>query len=140
MVVVVQQADFDLNQEYQTLIEGNQTDGAVVTFCGLVRDFNQGHEIIGLTLEHYPAMTLKALEKIETEARERWTLGRVTIIHRVGDLDLGDQIVFVGVSSRHRKDAYAASQFIMDTLKTDAPFWKKERTTTGPRWVESEMR
>ena len=138
-MIRVQQQDFDLSAEYSKLIKDNQTDGAVVTFCGLVRDFNQGHDIKGLTLEHYPAMTQKALEKIEATAREKWALGRVTIIHRVGALDLGDQIVFVGVTSRHRKDAYAASQFIMDTLKTEAPFWKKERTSQGERWVESEM-
>ena len=138
-MISVQEQDFDLSDEYQKLVADNQTDGAVVTFCGLVRDFNQGHDIKGLTLEHYPAMTLKALEKIEAQARENWSLGRVTIIHRVGALDLGDQIVFVGVTSRHRKDAYSASQFIMDTLKTDAPFWKKERTSEGERWVESEM-
>lgn len=136
-MIRVQTEDFDQNQEYRLLIDGNQQDGAVVTFIGLVRDFNQGHDIKGMTLEYYPGMTEKALEKIEAEAKAKWPIGRVNIVHRVGDLSLGDQIVFVGVSSSHRKDAFAATQFIMDTLKTDAPFWKKEQTSKGERWVEA---
>lgn len=134
----MQEQDFDVGLEYSNLIDSNATDGAVVCFAGLVRDFNQGNMVHGLTLEHYPGMTEKALLEIVTEAKSRWSLGKVRVIHRVGDLDLGDQIVFVGVTSRHREAAFEANQFIMDFLKNRAPFWKKERTNSGQRWVEAE--
>ncbi|NTS76204.1 molybdopterin synthase catalytic subunit MoaE [Catenovulum sp. SM1970] len=134
-MISVQTQDFSLAEEYQALTQGNQTDGAVVTFVGLVRDFNQGNQVLGLSLEHYPGMTEKALAKIVQQARAKWDLGRVRLIHRVGDLHLSEQIVFVGVSSKHRKDAFDAAEFIMDYLKNDAPFWKKELTDKGPVWV-----
>lgn len=137
-MISVQEHDFDVGLEYSNLIASNATDGAVVCFTGLVRDFNQGNMVHGLTLEHYPGMTEKALLEIVTEAKSRWPLGKVRVIHRVGDLDLGDQIVFVGVTSRHREAAFEANQFIMDFLKNRAPFWKKERTNDGQRWVEAE--
>lgn len=137
-MVVVQTQDFDVATEYKLLTADNSQDGAVVTFVGLVRDFNQGNDVTGLSLEHYPGMTEKALQTIEDEAKERWPLGRVKIIHRVGDLNVSDQIVFVGVSSPHREAAFSATQFIMDFLKNKAPFWKKERITNGSRWVEAE--
>ena len=136
MKVSVQTEDFDLGKEYQELARDNSQDGAIVTFTGLVRDRNQGHDVHGLTLEHYPGMTEKALMDIVVQAKNRWSLGRVTVIHRVGALKLSDQIVFVGVTSPHREEAFLAAEFIMDYLKNDAPFWKKERTKSGERWVE----
>lgn len=135
--IAVQAQDFCVADEYQALCRDNTQDGAVCAFCGLVRDFNQGHVINALTLEHYPAMTTKSLSRIVEQARARWSLGRVRLIHRVGTLNLGEQIVFVGVSSRHRGDAFAACEFIMDCLKTQAPFWKKEHTQHGERWVQA---
>ncbi len=137
-MISVQYHDFDFAQEYQSLIDDNSADGAVVCFVGLVRDFNQGNMVHGLSLEHYPGMTEKALLEIVNQAQQRWPLGRVKVIHRIGDLDLGDQIVFVGVTSCHREAAFEANQFIMDFLKNRAPFWKKERTPNGARWVEAQ--
>ena len=133
----VQEPDFDVAYEYAQLRENNSQDGAIVFFSGLVRDFNQGNDVTGLYLEHYPAMTEKALAKIITQAKERWPLSRVRLIHRVGQLYLSDQIVFVGVSSSHREAAFEACHFIMDYLKKQAPFWKKETTNKGDWWVES---
>ncbi len=135
-MIRIQEQDFCLNQEYERLAD-NLSAGAVVTFVGLVRDFNQGEDVAGLSLEHYPGMTEKSLLDIETQAKERWPLLDTQIIHRVGDLDLGDQIVFVGVSSAHRQAAFSACEFIMDYLKTQAPFWKKERTEAGSHWVDA---
>lgn len=108
-----------------------------MTFVGKVRDMNLGDEVIGLSLEHYPGMTEKALAEICDQAEQRWPLLDIRVIHRVGDLDIGDQIVFVGVSSAHRGAAFEACEFVMDYLKTKAPFWKKERTSESTRWVES---
>lgn len=127
--VSVQIEDFSVDQEYQRLSEGTAA-GAVVTFIGKVRDMNLGDNVIGLHLEHYPGMTEKSLSDICDEAEARWPLLGVRVIHRVGDMDSGDQIVFVGVSSAHRGAAFDACEFIMDYLKTKAPFWKKERTLT----------
>ncbi|TOG16859.1 molybdopterin synthase catalytic subunit [Vibrio parahaemolyticus] len=134
--VSVQVEDFSVDQEYQRLSEGTAA-GAVVTFIGKVRDMNLGYNVIGLHLEHYPGMTEKSLSDICDEAEARWPLLGVRVIHRVGDMDSGDQIVFVGVSSAHRGAAFDACEFIMDYLKTKAPFWKKERTTNEDRWIES---
>ncbi|MDN3680476.1 molybdopterin synthase catalytic subunit MoaE [Vibrio tapetis subsp. quintayensis] len=134
--VAVQFNDFSVADEYAYLSEGTSA-GAVVTFIGKVRDMNLGDNVIGLSLEHYPGMTEKALQEICVEAENRWPIGRMRVIHRVGDLDIGDQIVFVGVSSAHRQAAFEACEFVMDYLKTKAPFWKKERTTENERWVES---
>lgn len=139
-MISVQRQDFDFATEYRELIQDNTNDGAVVCFVGLVRDFNQGNSVHGLTLEHYPGMTEKALLDIVTQAKSRWPLGKVKVIHRVGNLDLGEQIVFVGVTSQHREAAFEANQFIMDFLKNKAPFWKKERITSGERWVEAEAK
>lgn len=140
LFISVQQQNFDHSAEYQALLADNKADGALVCFTGLVRDFNQGEQILGLTLEHYPGMTEAALTQIAAEAISRWSLGRVRIIHRFGALDLAEQIVFVGVSSSHREAAFSACQFIMDQLKTRAPFWKKERTEAGERWVYVEAK
>lgn len=132
--VSVQIEDFSVEQEYQRLSEGTAA-GAVVTFVGKVRDMNLGDNVIGLHLEHYPGMTEKSLSDICDQAESRWPLLGVRVIHRVGDMDSGDQIVFVGVSSAHRGAAFDACEFIMDYLKTQAPFWKKERTTNEDRWL-----
>jgi molybdopterin synthase catalytic subunit len=137
MSVSVQQKDFDQGHEYNLLAHENQTDGAIVTFVGQVREQNQGNGVTGLFLEHYPQMTKQSLESIVEQAKQRWLLGKVRVIHRYGQLNLGEQIVFVGVTSQHRQEAFEASEFIMDYLKTQAPFWKKETTTSGERWVEA---
>lgn len=135
-MISVQTADFDMANEYHALIAEGTSDGAVVTFTGLVRDLNQGSKITSLTLEHYPGMTEKSLAEIVAQAKQRWPLGKVRLIHRVGELKLADQIVFVGVTSKHREAAFEACQFIMDFLKNNAPFWKKEATEQGEKWVE----
>ncbi|WLD59024.1 molybdopterin synthase catalytic subunit MoaE [Salinispirillum sp. LH 10-3-1] len=137
MAVRVQVEDFDVANEYHQLVADNTADGAVVSFVGRMRDLNQGEQVRTMTLEHYPGMTEKALNKLEADARQRWSLGRVSIIHRVGTLTPADQIVWVGVTSKHRGDAFAACEYIMDTLKTTAPFWKKESTAAGERWVDA---
>jgi len=136
--IVVQAQDFDLAHEYQKLRNSNDSDGALVTFVGLVRDTNLQQSVSSLYLEHYPAMTEKVLNKIVEKARTKWLLGSVSIIHRVGRLDVSEQIVFVGVTSQHRQSAYHANEFIMDYLKTQAPFWKKETTTQGDKWIEAK--
>src|SRR5476649_235890 len=133
----VQEADFDTGRELESLSRGRRDVGAVASFVGLVRDANDGTSVSGLTLEHYPGMTEKALEDICAQARARWDLIDTLVIHRVGALKPGDRIVLVGVSSAHRGEAFAACEFIMDYLKTRAPFWKREDTPTGARWVEA---
>lgn len=135
--ILVGQDNFQVGDEYQWLAECDD-DGAVVTFTGKVRNQNLGDKVTGLTLEHYPGMTEKALTDIVSAARSRWSLQRVTIIHRVGELHAGEQIVFVGVGAAHRHAAFEAAQFIMDYLKTRAPFWKREATASGERWVEAK--
>ncbi|MAL83352.1 molybdopterin synthase catalytic subunit MoaE [Idiomarina abyssalis] len=135
--VRVQQEDFDLATEYQRLAQNKQC-GAVVTFTGLVRDSAEGG-LRGLELEHYPGMTEKALTDIVEEAQKRWDLRGVTVIHRVGYLSLNEQIVMVAVASGHRQAAFSAASFIMDYLKTQAPFWKKEHTEEGEHWVEAKQ-
>ena len=135
-MISVQENDFSVGDEYQALINNAKTEGAVVTFVGLVRDINQGQSVNSLTLEHYPGMTEKSLTAIVEQAKQRWPLGKVRVIHRVGELALSDQIVFVGVTSRHREAAFNACHFILDFLKNQAPFWKKETTQAGEKWVE----
>ncbi|MBS0972956.1 molybdopterin synthase catalytic subunit MoaE [Serratia rubidaea] len=132
--IVVGAARFDLAQEHQWL-SASDDDGAVVTFVGKVRSANLGSAVNALTLEHYPGMTEKALAEIVAQARGRWWLGRVVVVHRVGELPAGEEIVLVGVSSGHRESAFLAAEFIMDLLKTRAPFWKREATAQGDRWV-----
>ncbi|QUJ69038.1 molybdopterin synthase catalytic subunit MoaE [Photobacterium sp. GJ3] len=132
----VQTEDFDVGQEYGCLAQGSQA-GAVVTFTGKVRDMNLGESVTSLTLEHYPGMTEKSLAGIVAQAKTRWPLLAVTVIHRVGHLTSGDQIVFVGVSSAHRGAAFQACEFIMDYLKTEAPFWKKEVREGESKWVDA---
>ncbi len=136
-MISVQSEDFDVATEYAALTADDDSAGAVVFFVGRVRQHNDGRDVTGLSLEHYPGMTERALENIVEEARKRWPVEKVRVIHRVGDLALGDQIVFVGVSSAHRKAAFEAAEFVMDYLKTQAPFWKKEQTGAGSVWVEA---
>ncbi len=135
--ILVQTADFSVPDEYARIATDN-SDGAVVTFVGKVRDFNDGSVVTDLTLEHYPGMTEAVLQQIATEARERWPLNEVTIIHRVGTMSLGEQIVLIGVTSAHRKAAFAACEFLIDFLKTKAPFWKLEAGDKGSNWVEAK--
>lgn len=137
MSVSVQTEDFDVGAEIAALSAGRTEIGAVATFTGLVRSDNDGNSVSAMTLEHYPGMTEKALEEIVTEARGRWRVDAVKIIHRHGRLEPGDRIVFVGVAGAHRGEAFAACEFIMDYLKTRAPFWKKEETPEGSRWVDA---
>ena len=136
MSIRVQTAAFDPGTELNALHAANLGIGAVVGFVGYVRDFNEGKEVAGMLLEHYPGMTEKALAKIEVEARERWPLLGVEILHRVGPLQPGEPIVFVGTTSAHRQAAFESCDFIMDYLKTRAPFWKKESGAEGAGWVE----
>jgi len=135
--VRVQRDDFDLGREVAALVRGNHKIGAVVSFVGLVRDTSDGAGIASMTLEHYPGMTEKSLEEILREARSRWNIFDALVIHRYGMLAPGDQIVLVVVAGAHRGDAFAACEFIMDYLKTRAPFWKKEETAEGARWVQA---
>jgi molybdopterin synthase catalytic subunit len=137
MKIAVQKEDFDLGAEVKAIARNNAKIGAVASFIGLVRDINDGAKVGAMTLEHYPGMTEKALENILAEARSRWEVLDCTIIHRFGELKPTDQIVLVVVASGHRGDAFAACEFLMDYLKTKAPFWKKEQTPEGGRWVES---
>jgi len=138
--IKVQTDDFNIADEYQALCAQNTEAGAIVFFSGLVRDRNEGIDVTGLFLEHYPGMTERSLEDIVKQARLRWPILQVRLIHRVGQLDINDQIVFVGVSSAHREAAFDACRFIMDFLKTEAPFWKKETRTDGHHWIESQTK
>ncbi len=135
----IQEVDFDLTTEVKALRKDDPRVGAVVTFVGTVRDMNDGSQVKGMTLEHYPGMTEKSLEEIIQQARGRWDLYGTLVIHRVGPLLPQDQIVLVAVTSAHRGEAFAACEFIMDYLKTAAPFWKKEETPEGARWVDARV-
>jgi molybdopterin synthase catalytic subunit len=137
-MIRVQREDFDLKTEYDALRRASQSPGAIVTFTGLVRDLSKQQRITAMELEHYPGMTEKSLQAIVDETAERWRIDQVTVIHRVGRLLPDEHIVFVGVSSGHRAEAFAACEFIMDFLKTRAPFWKKEFTDAGSHWVEAK--
>lgn len=139
MTVRVQTQDFDAGLEIGLLSIARKDIGAVVSFIGQVRDVNEGDAVAKLSLEHYPGMTEKALEAIVSQAKSRWDIVDAVVIHRVGTLQPADQIVLVAVSSAHRGEAFKACEFIMDYLKTDAPFWKKEQTSTGERWVDAKI-
>jgi molybdopterin synthase catalytic subunit len=134
--ISVQEKDFSVEDELRVM-RANPKAGAVVMFVGTVRDLNEGVGVKSLTLEYYPGMTEKALKKIADAAQARWDLEDITVIHRVGRLEVTDQIVFVAVSSMHRGEAFDACEFIMDFLKTEAPFWKREETVCETRWVEA---
>ncbi|MBM4182203.1 MAG: molybdopterin synthase catalytic subunit MoaE [Betaproteobacteria bacterium] len=137
MKISVQAEAFDFQAEIQALYQANPKVGAVASFLGLVRDVNEGQEVSAMTLEHYPGMTEKALADIVEQAGARWEVLDATVIHRVGPLRPTDPIVLVAVASGHRGDAFAACEFIMDFLKTRAPFWKKEATPDGEKWVDA---
>ena len=138
MPVRIQEPDFDVSAEIAALRKGDSQVGAVVTFLGTMRDMNEGSAVKEMALEHYPGMTEKSLEEIASQAKERWNIRDSLIIHRVGSLLPEDQIVLVAVTSAHRGEAFAACEFIMDYLKTAAPFWKKEETSEGGRWVDAQ--
>ena len=141
-MIRVQEADFDVGKELSELTRGNHAIGGLAVFVGLVRDHvgtkgAGGSEISAMTLEHYPAMTEKMLAEIEAEAKERWPLEASIVIHRYGRLEPGDQIVMVAAGSAHRQAAFEACEFLMDWLKTKAPFWKLEETDAGAQWVDA---
>ena len=138
-VVIVQKADFDLAAEVAALRNGDGQVGAVATFVGTVRDRNDGTTVSAMELEHYPGMTERAIEAMVSEARRRFDIRSARVIHRVGPLLPGDQIVLVAVTSAHRHEAFQACEFLMDYLKTQAPFWKKETTPDGARWVDARQ-
>jgi molybdopterin synthase catalytic subunit len=138
MRVSVQTEDFDVGAEINRIRAGKPQIGAIATFTGLVRDINDNANVSGMTLEHYPGMTEKALAAIMQAAAARWQIDDALIIHRVGELRPLDQIVLVIVASGHRQEAFAACEFMMDYLKTQAPFWKKENTPEGAHWVDAK--
>lgn len=138
-MISVQEHDFSMADEYEALkSQSGGRNGAIATFVGLVRDYGDQRGVTGLSLEHYPGMTERVLETLVAQAHSRWNVSQTRIIHRVGELLLDEQIVFVGVSAAHRSDAFAACEFLMDFLKTQAPFWKKEMTQDGAKWVEAK--
>ncbi len=137
IVIRVQREDFSVAAEYEDLRARGGDAGAVVFFTGCVRGDSGSDPVEALVLEHYPGMTEASLQRIVQEATDRWAVQAARVVHRVGRLDRGEQIVFVGVASRHRGDAFAAAQFVMDYLKTQAPFWKKAIHASGERWVEA---
>ena len=136
-MIRVQLEDFDVGEEIAKLTRGNHQIGGLTVFVGLVRDMQQGQSVSSMTLEHYPGMTEKMLRRIEDEARSRWPLEASLIIHRYGKLAPGDRIVLVAAASAHRQAAFEACQFLIDWLKTEAPFWKLEETPEGSAWVEA---
>jgi len=137
--IIVQASPFDFAEEYRRLKSVSPKVGATATFVGTVRELNEGDEVSKLKLEHYPGMTEKEISRIIDEAQDRWNVILATVIHRIGDLFPGDEIVFVGVSSQHRGDAFQACQFIIDYLKTRATFWKKETVEEGDRWLTTRQ-
>lgn len=137
-MIIIQHEDFLHAQEYEQLRSLATSDGAIVTFTGIVRDFSDKSDVVAIELEHYPEMTQKSLEEICQTARSRWPLGQIKVIHRVGKILAMEQIVFVGVTSKHREAAFAACQFIMDHLKTSVPIWKKEIGLDNEIWVEAK--
>ena len=139
-MIRVQAEDFDIGAEIAGLKAGRSDIGAIVAFVGTMRDRSRDYAVDEMTLEHYPGMTEKALEDICVQADARWKLLDIVVIHRVGSLKPGDRIVMVGVASAHRGDAFEACEFIMDYLKTRAPFWKRESGPQGARWVEADAR
>ena len=139
MTVRVQNEDFDVGAEIAALRRADARVGAVASFVGVVRDMNEGGTVEEMALEHYPGMTERSIEEIIVQAHGRWKIYDALVVHRVGTLKPTDQIVLVVVTSAHRADAFAACEFIMDYLKTRAPFWKKEKTPSGARWVDARV-
>ncbi|MBH63859.1 MAG: molybdopterin synthase catalytic subunit MoaE [Alphaproteobacteria bacterium] len=136
-MIRVQQEDFDVGAEISNLVGSDKSIGALVTFVGLVRDMNDGDTVADMTLEHYPGMTEKMLEQIRAEAMERWPLSASLVVHRYGRLSPGEKIVLVITASAHRQSAFEANEFLVDWLKTKAPFWKHEEMPKGARWVSA---
>ena len=139
MAVRIQTEDFDTGLEISQLRNARKDTGAVVCFVGQVRDMNEGDAVSQLTLEYYPGMTEKTIEAIVSQAQSSWDIFDAVVIHRVGTLLLTEQIVLVAVSGAHRGEAFKACEFIMDYLKTEAPFWKKEMTSEGERWIDAKL-
>ena len=139
MTVRIQEADFDLTTEVAHLRAGCPQVGAIVSFVGTVRDMNDGSQVSEMALEHYPGMTEKSIEAIITQAKSRWAIAEALVVHRIGPLAPMAQIVLVAVAAAHRGEAFAACEYIMDYLKTQAPFWKKEQTPAGARWVDARI-
>lgn len=137
--VSIQIEDFDLSQEVARLRQDNQSVGAVCSFVGTVRAHASGEDVSAMALEHYPGMTERSIEKMMSLARERFDILGARIVHRVGDLKVEDQIVLVAVTSSHRGESFKACEFLMDYLKTQAPFWKKETTSQGSHWVDARV-
>lgn len=137
--IEVREAPFDVGEEVRSVGAASPGIGAVASFVGLVRDINEGDDVSGLFLEHYPGMTEKQIAAIVDEARDRWDVQAATVIHRVGHLDPGEEIVLVAIGSGHRQDAFQACEFVMDYLKTRATFWKKEQTGDGMRWLTTRQ-
>ncbi len=135
--ITIQTEPFDIDAIQEALRAEDPAVGALVSFVGLMRDMNEGDRVTAMTLEHYPGMTEKALQKIVDEARQRWRVLGIRVVHRVGELRPTDPIVMVAVTSAHRGEAFRACEFVIDYLKTRAPFWKKERTGDGERWVSA---
>jgi molybdopterin synthase catalytic subunit len=135
--ISIQAEDFDVSQQLALLRQQSPRVGAIASFVGIVRDLNDGNDVSSLELEHYPGMTEKSIAAIIEQAQQRWQLYGTTVIHRIGQMAVTEQIVLVAVSSMHRGDAFAACEFIMDYLKTQAPLWKKELTASGSRWVDA---
>lgn len=133
--LLIQRKDFDIAEELRLLRQQTKGLGAIVNFVGVVRDVNEQQQVAIMELEHYPGMTEKCIAEMTADALERWQLDGITVIHRVGKLSPGEQIVLVAVSAKHRGDAFSGCEFIIDNLKTRAPFWKKELTSEGERWV-----
>ncbi len=138
MKILIQSEDFNIQEETEALRKQTNGIGAIATFTGLVRDLDKDQKVSALVLEHYPGMTEKNLEEIVVEASSRWPIIDATIIHRIGELSIGAQIVFVAVSSEHRGAAFNACEFIMDFLKTQAPFWKKTKNENGEHWLDAK--
>ncbi|PYG29089.1 molybdenum cofactor biosynthesis protein MoaE [Pelagimonas varians] len=136
MRVIVQESPFDYGIEAEAFADGRHDMGAIVTFAGIVRDIAGGLDV--MEIEHYPGMTEKALEKIAAEAVERWSLGDALVIHRYGRMGAGEKIMMVATAARHRKDAFEAAEYLMDYLKSRAPFWKKEHTQSDAGWVAAK--
>jgi len=139
MSVRIQAEDFDLSAEVAQLRAANPKVGAIVTFLGTVRDLNDGASVAEMELEHYPGMTEQSISAIIAQAKQRWPVSGALVIHRIGPLKPMEQIVLVAVTGAHRGEAFAACEFIIDYLKTEAPFWKKEQTPAGARWVDARV-
>lgn len=136
-MIRVQTNDFDPGEEIARLSAGRDDIGAVVSFVGLVRGESHGEKLVNMTLEHFPGMTERELDRIADEARARWSLQGVSVVHRIGELKPGERIVLVVTAAVHRRAAFEAAEFLMDYLKTKAPFWKRELRTSGEHWVEA---